>query len=80
MRIDESMDYVIKRNAFEFLVVSDEQLKLAGFSLIATVTFTKPKGDEIRLGPLRFRAPNAFYRDVLIYGNPANEGSVRSLE
>ena len=75
-----SMDYVIKRNTFEFLVRSDEELKMAGFSLIATVTFTKPKGDEIRLGPLRFRAPDTYYRDVLIYGKSANEGSVPSLE
>lgn len=72
-----SMDYVIKRNAFAFLVVSDKNLELAGFSLISTVSFARPESDEIRLGPFRLRAPNAFYGDVLIYGKSAKEGSAQ---
>jgi len=64
----ESMDYVIKRNRFSFLVVKDEELEMYGFKLLSTLNFEKTKTPDIIFGPFRIHPPDNFHGDILIYG------------
>lgn len=63
----ESMDYVIQRDKFEHLVLSNSQLKDAGFRQISKLSFIQPLETGIRIGPFRIRSQYPVYEDVLVY-------------
>jgi hypothetical protein len=70
----ESLDYVILSEKYFWAnETTPEQLKLANFELVSTISFKSPDSEHFSILGIRLLAPDEIYEDILVYRRTVSE-------